>query len=221
MKNVIILGPPGSGKGTQAKKLAEKLNLTYFGTGDLIREEIEKKTKTGKIFESFLKKGELVPDNLVNQLIRDKISGYKDGPMVFDGFPRTLDQARIIDDVWPGEEFLVFNIQVSAESLMKRMEKRWICEKCDKIFIVENLDKQKTLPTGRQDCDVCGGKLIKRTDDNPKVLVERIKVYEKQTAPLIDFYQQKGILVNIDGEPPIPEVENEIWEAIEDKIGKD
>lgn len=207
MRNIIILGPPGSGKGTQAKRLAEKLNLTYFGTGDLIREEIAKKTETGKIFESFLSKGELVPDDLINQLIRDKIHGYKDGPMVFDGFPRTMDQVRILEDVWSGEEFTVLNIQVSAESLIKRMEKRRICAKCDKIFIVTDPEKQTT-------CDVCGGKLIRRTDDNPEVLKERIKVYEKQTAPLIDYYSQKGILENINGEPPIEVVEADIWEKV-------
>lgn len=211
MKNIIILGPPGSGKGTQAKRLAEKLNLTYFGTGDLIREEIEKKTDLGKTFESYTSKGQLIPDEPIGQLVEDRMGAFRDGAIIFDGFPRCLEQAHILDDLLPNENFLVLNIQVSAESLMKRMEKRWICEKCDKIFIVEDPDKQKK-------CDVCGGKLIKRADDNPKVLDERIKVYEKQTTPLIDFYQQKGILINIDGEPPIEEVENEIWEAINGKM---
>lgn len=214
MRNIIILGPPGSGKGTQAKKLAEKLNLTYFGTGDLIREEIDKGTELGKKIKSIVEKGQLISGDEVGQLVKDNIGGYKDGAIIFDGFPRNFDQAHILEDVLPDEEFLVINIQVSAKSLLERMEKRRICEKCDKIFIVDDPDKQKT-------CDVCGGELVRRSDDNPQVLAERIKVYEKQTAPLIDFYQQKGILVNIDGEPSIEEVENEIWEAIEDKIGKD
>lgn len=214
MRNIIILGPPGSGKGTQAKKLAEKLNLTYFGTGDLIREEIEKGTSLGKRIKRIVDNGKLIDDESISQIVKDNIGGYKDGAIIFDGFPRNLDQAHILDDVLPDRESLVINIQVSAKSLLKRMEKRYICEKCDKIFIVDDPRKQKT-------CDVCGGKLVKRSDDNPQVLAERIKVYEKQTAPLIDFYQQKGILINIDGEPSIPEVENEIWEAIEDKIGKD
>lgn len=210
-KNIIILGPPGSGKGTQAKRLAEKLNLTYFGTGDLIREEIAKGTERGKDFDSFLKKGELVPDDSLNQLIRDKMASYKDGPMVFDGFPRTMDQVKIMEDVWAGDDFLVLNIQVKSESLINRMEKRRICSKCDKIFIVESDEKSV--------CDVCGGKLIRRSDDNPEVLKNRIKVYETQTAPIIDYYKEKGNIINIDGEPSIEVVEAEIWEKVEVDFG--
>jgi len=210
MKNIIILGPPGSGKGTQAKRLAEKLNLTYFGTGDLIRAEIAAKTARGEEFNAYLKKGELIPDNLLNELIREKIGYYKNGPMVFDGFPRTMDQVKIMEDVWAGEEFLVLNIQVKPESLISRMEKRRICSSCGKIFIIEG--------SGEKTCDVCSGKLIRRSDDNPEVLKNRIKVYEVQTAPIIDYYQEKNNLVNINGEPSITEVENEIWEKVDGKI---
>lgn len=206
-QNIILLGPPGSGKGTQAKKLAEKLNLFYFGTGDLIREEIKKKTEIGNIFDSFIKKGELVPDAIINQFIKEKIAKYRDQPMVFDGFPRTLDQAEIMKEFWPDEKVVVLNIKVSPESLAKRMEKRRICEKCGKIFIVNDAEKET-------DCDVCDGKLIRRNDDSPEVLAERIKVYEKQTAPLVDLYTKQGVLIDINGEPPIEEVEKEILQVI-------
>lgn len=205
-KNIIILGPPGSGKGTQAKCLAEKLNLTYFGTGDLIREEIAAKTARGEEFNSFLKKGELIPDDLLDQLIREKIGHYKNGPMVFDGFPRTMDQVKIMEDVWAGDDFLVLNIQVKSESLINRMEKRRICSGCGKIFIIES--------DGEKVCDVCGGQLIRRSDDNPEVLKNRIKVYEAQTAPIIDYYKEKNNIIDIDGEPSIEEVENDIWEKV-------
>lgn len=207
-KNIIILGPPGSGKGTQAKRLAEKLNLTYFGTGDLMREEIAKGTETGQMFDSFIKKGKLVPDNLIDQFLREKMVVFSDGGMVFDGFPRTIGQVELMEDVLPDKEFMAINIQVEPESLIGRMEKRRICDKCSKIYIVENSQTQK-------DCDACGGKLVKRSDDSREILAERIKVYEKQTAPIIDLFSQKGILINIDGEPPIEEVEKEIWKKVQ------
>lgn len=212
-KNIIILGPPDSGKGTQAKRLALKLNLTYFGAGDLIRDEIAKGTQLGKKIKAIVEEGELIDDASIGQIVRDNIAAYKDGGIIFDGFPRSLEQAHILEDTLPDEEFLVVNINVGAENLVKRMEKRWICDKCDKIFIVDGLVDNKK-------CDACGGKLIKRADDNREALGNRIDVYESQTKPLLDYYDQEKILINIDGEPSIEEVENTIWERVQKEINE-
>lgn len=210
MRNIIILGPPGSGKGTQAKKLAEKLKMSYFGTGDLIRDEINKETELGKKIKAVVEKGQLINDEAIGQIVKNNINSFKDGGIIFDGFPRSLDQAHVLEDVLPDEEFLVINIQVSAKSLLERMEKRRICSKCDKIFIIDN--------DAKNNCDACGGELIRRSDDNPEVLKNRIQIYETQTAPIIDYYKQQGNVININGEPSIQEVEQEIWEKINGKI---
>jgi len=211
--NIIILGPPGSGKGTQAKRLAQKLDMVYFATGDLIRDEITSNTELGKKIKPVVESGKLIEDADISQIVTKHIESYKDGGIIFDGFPRSLEQAHILEDALPGDKFTVINIEVHHDKLVERMEKRWICEKCDKIFIIEEKNPTKA-------CDVCGGKLIKRKDDNPKVLAERIKVYEKETAPMIEYFEEKGLVVNVNGEPSIDTVEHEIWEKLEGKIGK-
>lgn len=211
--NYIFLGPPGSGKGTQAKKLAERLKLFYFGTGDLMREEAEKGTDLGKIFKAVWDKGkgQLVDEEIVEKFVESKIQekAKSEENLVFDGFPRTLKQTKLLEKHIPinKETFKVIDIDVSLESLIERMETRRVCESCDKIFF-------KPEENGVRNCDVCGGKLIRRQEDEPEVIRERIKVYEEATTPLISYYQEKGILINIDGEPPIEEVTEEIKKEV-------
>ncbi len=206
--NFILLGPPGSGKGTQAKKLAQSLGLTYFGTGDLMREEIRKKTALGEEFSKSIEGGQLVSDDLVEKFVAKKLSeiNINEG-IVFDGYPRTVFQAAHLD-IFLKEKNLdnlkILNLRVRPESLIARMHKRRICQKCGKIF-------RDAVGEGKVTCDSCGGKLILRNDDEPEVLAKRIETYEKQTAPLISYYQKRGQLINIDGEPMIEEV----WKEIE------
>lgn len=211
--NYIFLGPPGSGKGTQAKKLAERLKLFYFGTGDLMREEAERGTEFGKIFKSVWDqgKGKLVDEEIVEKFVEGKIKEKAKSAenLVFDGFPRTIRQTKLLEKHIPinKETFKVININVSTQSLTRRMETRRVCESCDKIFF-------KPEENGVRNCDVCGGKLVRRQEDAPEVIRERIKVYEDETKPLIAYYREKGILIDIDGEPPIEKVTEEINQSV-------
>jgi len=209
--NFIILGPPGSGKGTQAKKLAQKLGLVYFGTGDLMRAEIEKQTALGKEFQKAINQGQLVNDDLVEKFVDQKLSEIDTSRgVVFDGYPRTVLQAEHLAEFLRKkglDNLQVFNLVVKAKSLIERIQKRRICQNCGKVF-------QDAAAEGKTECDSCDGRLVLREDDKPEILSKRIETYEKQTAPVIAYYQKQGNLLNIDGEPPIEEV----WEEIKSKI---
>lgn len=210
MKNYIFLGPPGSGKGTQAKLLAEKIHAFYFGTGDLMREEAQKDTEFGQKFQAVWDQGEgaLVSDEIVEKFVEAKLKGldFKKS-VVFDGFPRTIKQAQLLEKYIKSDDLVVLNIAVSKESLILRATTRQVCEKCGKIFFQADL-------SGIKQCDVCGGALEKRQEDAPEVVKKRIEVYESQTAPLIEYYKTKDVLMDIDGEPPIQEVTKEIESKI-------
>lgn len=197
---IILLGGPASGKGTQAKILAKRIGYTYFGTGDLMRAEVEKGTELGKKFAKLMNKGELIPDDLTNPMVANELRRLKNTGIVLDGYPRNLDQAENLQDVFPEENFLVLNVTVSAESLFNRMSMRKVCNKCGKIITAKN---------NETDCD-CGGKFVARADDSPEVLKKRINDYEELTKPIIAYYREKGLVVDIDGEPPIEEVTREI-----------
>ncbi len=211
-KNVILMGPPGSGKGTQAKNLAEHLGVYYFGTGDLMRQEAKNGTEYGKIFQQVWDhgQGELVPDEITEKFVEEKFSQIDFGQgVVFDGYPRTLHQAIQLERKFTeaGEDFIVLDIEVADKSLVDRMATRKVCHECGKIFF--HADLQHIT-----DCSKCGGALFKRQEDEPAVVQKRLDVYEHQTKPLIDFFTKQGKLVTIDGEPPIEEVEREILEKI-------
>lgn len=210
MKNIIILGPPGSGKGTQAKILAEKLGYFYFGTGDLMRQEAQKNTPLGKKFKAVWDRGqgELIAEELVQEFVGKKIKELNQtDKIVFDGYPRTIKQAEHLEKVLGKSDFKVLNIEVPADDLIERMSTRRICESCGKIFpkAQESLEK----------CDSCEGKLIRREEDAPEVLRKRIEVYEEQTKPLIEYYEKKGQLKTIDGRPSIEEVDQSIRRALD------
>ncbi|MEI8061578.1 MAG: nucleoside monophosphate kinase [Candidatus Berkelbacteria bacterium] len=198
---VILLGGPASGKGTQAKVLAKRIGYTYFGTGDLMRAEVEKGSDLGNTMADLMNRGELVPDKLTIPIVINKLKELSGTNIVLDGFPRNLDQAEILQDVFPSEKFLVLNIDVSADELLKRMSSRRICEKCGNIITAKN---DETV------CEKCGGNLIQREDDKPEVLAKRIQSYEDQTKPIIAYYREKGLVRDIDGQPPIPDVTEEI-----------
>ena len=205
------MGPPGSGKGTQAKKVAQELGLVYFGTGDLMRDEIEKGTALGLEFKKVMEEGKLVSDDLVEKFVDQRLNdvGIQKG-IVFDGYPRTIGQAQHLERFLKEkgiDNLKVLNLTVKPESLIARMQKRRICQECGKIF-------RDAVGEGLTECDQCHGQLILRNDDKPEVLRHRIDIYVQQTKPLIDFFQRKGVLTNIDGEPSIEEV----WEEIKEKL---
>lgn len=209
-KVIIIFGPPGSGKGTQAEKIVQKYGFSYFGTGDLIREEAGKETEIGQKFREILTdgKGRLVPDELIEQFVTGKLKSIDlNKGVVFDGYPRTINQANSLKNILLGIKPSTLILKVDPSAVINRVLTRRICENCEKIF--ENPEKQ-----GIVKCDACGGNLIQRTDDNAEVIKSRIDIYEKETAPLIDFYQKEGKIIEIDSNPPIEDV----WQEIQQKL---
>jgi len=214
MKDIIILGPPGSGKGTQAKKLAQKLSMFYFGTGDLLRDEKQNNTPIGKEFQEILEKreGGLVPDEFINKFVKEKlqiIDLHKN--IIFDGFPRTLSQAEMLEIFFKKQkrDYIVLNLEVNEENIILRLATRRICSNCGKIYY-------RPDELGKISCDVCQGKLVHRQEDTPEVIKKRIKIYNQQTLPLIDFYKEKNKIININGNLSIEEVDKEIREEIDE-----
>jgi len=194
---VILLGAPGAGKGTQAKRLAASRGLTHISTGDLFRENLANETELGKQAKGYMESGQLVPDELVLDMLFDRVSrpDCEDG-YVLDGFPRTLPQAEALErrlgaDVVP----IVPNLEVSVETIVRRASGRLTCRACGNL---QHLEFSPPRVAGT--CDVCGGELYQRKDDQPDVVRERLHVYEEQTAPLVDFYRTRGVLHSIDGE---------------------
>lgn len=210
MNAYILLGPPGSGKGTQAKIIAEKLNLHYIGMGDLIRAEIKKNSEMGQKLVKAERVGALVPNELTNILFKQKIESIgKNENYVIDGYPRSIGQLPGIEEFVKQRKIIVFNIVIAPESVARRLSKRRICAKCGKIYIKEEGDNNNT-------CDACGGELVKRGDDsNLDSIKERIKVYNDITREVLEYFEKEDLLVNIDGEPDISVVTRNIMEAID------
>lgn len=205
MKNYIFLGPPGSGKGTQAKLLAEKLGAFYFGAGDLMRKEAKSGTEYGKKFQAIWDEGKglLVPEEISDGFLENKLKEIQGKQVIFDGYPRTMEQAQMLEKYFPSENIIVINISLDDEALVLRATTRRVCEKCGKIFLHADL-------SGITLCDVCGGNLVQRQEDTEEIVKKRIEVYNNETKPLIDHFENEGILINIDGEPPIEDVTAEI-----------
>lgn len=195
-KVIILLGPPGSGKGTQAVQLSKKLGVPHVSTGDLFRENLSKNTELGKRANAFIEKGLLVPDAVVLDMLFDRVSkpdcihGY-----LLDGFPRTIPQAEALDGKLNGTQAIAINLNVPDDVIIKRIGGRLTCSKCGHIH---NLFYSP--PKEKNKCDKCGSNLIQRKDDGPDVVTERLRVYHTQTEPLVDFYAKKGILTHIDGQ---------------------
>lgn len=213
---LIILGPPGSGKGTQAKMLAQKYRMRLFGTGDLMRDGAKNGEATALEMKKYWEEGNLVPDELVNLFVEEKLKSLapKDLELglICDGCPRTLVQAEVQDKIFKNlglDETLAVNIDVSDASIVERLKARKICENCKKIFLPpESLNLKK--------CDECQGNLIVRDDDKPEVVKHRLKIYREQTAPLIQYYRERNKLIEVNGESVITVVFNEIISKIED-----
>lgn len=199
--NVILLGAPGAGKGTQATRLAEKYNIPHISTGDIFRENIKKQTPIGVVAKSYIDKGQLVPDEVTVEIVKQRLSqdDCKNGYLL-DGFPRNTFQAEELDKFSNVEK--VVSIDVDLTKLLKRITGRRVCP-CGESYHVDFLG-------GKTTCDKCGAELYQRADDNEETVKSRLSVYENQTAPLIEYYEKAGKLLVIDGDKAIDEVFSEI-----------
>ena len=213
MLRAVLLGPPGAGKGTQAARLVEKFEIPHISTGDIFRKNIKEGTELGKKAQEYMNAGKLVPDELVCDLVADRLAqdDCANG-FLLDGFPRTIFQAEALDRILGekgGKIDKVINIIVNKEDLITRLTGRRICRSCGASFHLTYVPpKQEGI------CDVCGGELYQRADDNLETVENRINVYEQETAPLIGYYEAKGTLANIDGTVPPDEVFGQIVDAI-------
>ncbi|MFP4597311.1 MAG: adenylate kinase [Persicimonas sp.] len=206
---LMMLGPPGAGKGTQAQRLAEAHEIPQISTGDMLRGARRKGTEMGEKAAKFMDAGELVPDEVVIGIVAERLSepDAADG-FILDGFPRTVAQAEALDDMGIDLEAVV-NIEVSEEEVVRRLGGRLTCPNCGATFHEEF---KKPSREGR--CDACGEELVKRPDDNPEAIRERLSAYHRQTAPLVDYYSDQGVLIGVDGEGAPDEVYARIEEAI-------
>ncbi len=202
---LMLLGPPGAGKGTQAESISKEFDIPHISTGDIFRENIKQGTELGRKAQSYMNQGLLVPDDLVVDLVKDRLlkEDCKKG-FLLDGFPRTIPQADALDaELSKMERKLdrAINIQVKKEVLIERAVGRRVCKVCGAAFHI------KFKPSEIEGvCDRCGGELQQRKDDLEETVIKRIEVYLEQTEPLIEYYSQKGILMNIDGEQEIQTV---------------
>jgi len=202
---IVLLGAPGAGKGTQAKKMIEKYGIPQISTGDILRKAVADGTPLGKEAKSYMDKGELVPDSVVIGLVKERLSqdDCKKG-FILDGFPRNTSQAETLDQVLSEMNMplqLALSVDVDFDILMKRLTGRRTCKQCNQMYNIYFSPPQKEGV-----CDKCGGELYQRDDDKEETIKKRLEVYEAQTAPLIDYYEKKGILKRVDGVGDIDEI---------------
>lgn len=207
---LIFIGPPGAGKGTQAKIISERLNLKHISTGDLLRENLQNKTALGLKAKEYMDKGELVPDNLVIEIVKEVIKTNKN--FIMDGFPRTINQAIAFDEMLKNLSLSidkVFYFSIGEEEVIKRISGRRVCPKCGAVYHV--IYKK---PKNDEMCDFDGEKLIQRDDDKEEVVRNRFKVYVTQTEPVLNYYKEKSLLIEIDASLAPEKVTNIIIEAL-------
>ena len=213
--DLVLFGAPGSGKGTQAEQLRTELGLQHIATGDLFRENLKNETDLGKLAKTYMDRGELVPDDVTEAMVKERISrpDTKDG-FILDGFPRTLPQAETLTEIVTGMKRrldAVLYIKVSDEEIIKRLSGRLICRSCQTPYHL-----QFKPPAQEGVCDLCGGELYQRDDDNPKTVGARLNTFHAQTAPLIDYYRAAGLLIEIDGEGHVSDVTDRTMSAVKD-----
>ena len=212
--NIILMGLPGAGKGTQASEIVKKFPIPHISTGDMFRKAIKDETDLGKEAKSYMDRGELVPDEVTVGIVKERISedDAKKG-FLLDGFPRTIDQAESLNQIMSEldrEIDAVINIEVPEEELMNRLTGRRICEKCGTTYhLVFNPPKVDGI------CDIDGGKLYQREDDNPETVSNRLSVNVKQSKPILEYYNNKGVLKNIDGSKDIDEVTKDVIDILD------
>ena len=215
--NLILFGAPGVGKGTQAVELAKKFNLTHISTGEIFREIIASHSELGELANSYISKGNLVPDDVTVGIVKERLAqeDCKNG-FILDGFPRTLPQAECLDQICLELNInidCVIDIEVDEDDLIKRLSGRRVCKTCGASYHIDfNPSKVENV------CDKCNGELYTRKDDEKESVAVRLKTYKSSTMPLINYYVNKGILVEINGQQEINEVFNEIVEKIGEKL---
>ena len=189
--NIIFLGPPGAGKGTQAQRVCSALNIPQISTGDILRRAIKEQTPTGVKAKAFIDAGKLVPDEVIIDIVKDRLAQSDcAGGYILDGFPRTVPQAEALEGIAAIDA--VIELDVADEKLIERLSGRRVCLKCGATYHVSRLN-------GETKCAACGDTLIQRDDDKAETVLNRLTVYHNQTAPLVDFYQKRGMLKVIDG----------------------
>lgn len=212
--NVILLGAPGAGKGTQAVTISKKLGLAHIASGDLFRKEQESGSELGKIAKSYMEKGQLVPDDVTVRMVLGRIAapdcvkGF-----LLDGFPRTLEQAKALDKALAAQGKRVdrvLYIKVSVKELLRRLSGRWICRNCQAPYNIVELP-----PKVKGKCDRCGGELYQRADDTEETARKRLDVYFNQTMPLIEYYTKSGTLVEVNGEQGVEAVGRDVIAVLE------
>lgn len=217
---LIFLGPPGAGKGTQAKRIARLYGALHLSTGDMLREAVNRDTRVGKLAKPIMERGELAPDDIVTAMVEERLAQPDCAAgFVFDGFPRTLPQARKLDEILEHRGFgkpVVIDFQVEPETLFRRLSGRWTCSVGAEIYnIYEHPPKVRGI------CDHDGGKLIQRSDDTPEVVTERLAAYERQTMPLADYYRREGVLEVVDASASMEAVSRALGEILKRAEGRD
>jgi adenylate kinase len=214
MKAIIFLGPPGAGKGTHAKEISSILNIPHISTGDIFRDAIKNQTELGMKVKEFLDSGKLVPDELVWEVVKDRLNAEdcKNG-FILDGFPRTILQAELLDKYLKEKnaDLKVIYLDASDDLVIKRLSSRRVCKNCGAIYNLISMPPKKDGI-----CDICGGELYQRSDDYPDVIKKRLETYYKETQPLIDYYKNRGVMYTIRAEKDREEVLQEILKVVKD-----
>ncbi len=214
----ILLGPPGAGKGTQAKNLADAFGAVHLSTGDVLRAEVAAGTELGKKAKGFMDAGDLVPDQLVVEVVKHRLaSGDAARGYLLDGFPRSLEQAEMLDLMLEYDEApnVVVLLDISDDEVVERLSGRETCSNpgCARVY-----SRTANPPKTEGVCDVCGSALVVRNDDRPDAIRQRLVQYHEKTAPLIDHYQRAGLLVRVDGSGSIDEVATRLVTAVRDRL---
>ncbi|HEY8490378.1 MAG TPA: adenylate kinase [Dehalococcoidia bacterium] len=211
--HIVLLGAPGAGKGTQAETLVRETGLLHVSTGDMIREAMQQGTEAGKQAKAYYDRGDLVPDGIIIRMLLDRIAQPDAAKgFILDGFPRNVEQARALDAALTergGGIDRVLYIKVSREELLDRLSGRWLCRRCGAVYH-EKFQPPRTPGV----CDRCGGELYQRSDDTRETAENRLRVYFEQTAPLIDYYRERGKLVEVNGEQPVEAVGRDLLAAL-------
>ncbi len=211
---IIFMGPPGAGKGTQAERVAAEAKLEHLAPGDLFRQAVKQQSLLGSEVQSFMEKGELVPDEITIRVILDKLDdiGEETG-VILDGFPRNYNQAVALDEALEKKNKAidrVVYISVEQPELVRRLSSRWLCRECQSPYSSESAENPHL-----EGCPGCGGELYQRADDKPETVARRLEVYFKETAPLIEYYRKQNKLIEIEGEGAVVEITGRIIKALE------